>query len=290
MISNKYVIKSLIGKGKFGKVYSGQYKKTEETVAVKIELSNSPVKLLKNETSILNYLYHSGCRKIPFVFWYGIYESHPCLIMTHYDMTLYDYAKSEPPIDPMCTKTIIIKMVHILKSIHDSHIIHRDIKPQNFMIKHGDLFLVDFGLAAVFIDGSKIHFPETAGNTGILGTPKYMSIYLHKGINASRRDDVISCAYIYLFLILGGCLPWENLPDDKDIRYSQVPSVDGDDTNEEYEENHIFHYKNKERARQKSWDNLNSNYKNRDESFLSFLEKVYGIGFYERPPYENLIS
>ena len=287
MIANKYVIKSLIGKGKFGKVYSGQYMKTEETVAIKIELSNSPVKLLKNETSVLNYLYHSGCRKIPFVFWYGNYELHPCLVMTWYEMTLSGYIESEKTIDDIRIKNIVTKIVSILKSVHDSHIIHRDIKPQNFMIKRGDVFLVDFGLASVFIDDSNIHFPETTGNVCILGTPKYMSIYLHKGINASRRDDVISCGYIYLFLLLGGHLPWENLPDDKDIQSSHTLPKNA---HAEYEENHIFHYKNEERARQKSWNNLNLNYKTQYESFVSFIEKVYNIGFSQRPPYDYLIS
>jgi serine/threonine protein kinase len=274
MIANNYVIKTLIGKGKFGNVYLGECSKTSETVAIKIESSKSPVQLLKNETAILNYLYHNGCRKMPFIYWYGKYETNPCLIMTRYDIALCDYAAASP-VDDAQVVDIMKKIINILKGIHDSSIIHRDIKPQNFMIKNGDLYLVDFGLATVFIDDSKNHIKETRDNMNILGTPKYSSIHLHDGTAASRRDDVISCGYVYLFLLLGGRLPWENLPD----------AVD----HTEYDESHILHYKNQERARQKSWKHLQIICQDRDPGLVRFFENAYSIGFGTRPRYDDLI-
>lgn len=157
MISNKYIVTKLLGKGKFGKVYSGKYIKTGETVAVKIENVDSNIKLLKNETAILNYLYHNGCRKIPFVYWYGIHENCPTLVMSCYEIALNDYiANNNVAIDNnVIDKKIISKIIGIIKSVHDAYIIHRDIKPQNFMFKNGDLYLVDFGLATTYVDGEK---------------------------------------------------------------------------------------------------------------------------------------
>jgi len=274
MIANNYSIKKLIGKGKFGNVYLGGCSKTSEQVAIKIESSKSPVQLLKNETSILNYLYHNGCRKIPFIYWYGKHETNPCLIMTCYDVALCDYVASQA-MDDVRVVIIMQKIINILKGVHDSSIIHRDIKPQNFMIKNGDLYLVDFGLATVFMDESKNHIKETRNNMNILGTPKYSSIHLHDGIAASRRDDIISCGYVYLFLLLGGHLPWENLPDALD------PT--------EYEESHILHYKNQERARQKSWTCLRIICQDRCTGLVRFFENVYSIGFSDRPKYDDLV-
>jgi serine/threonine protein kinase len=275
MLANKYFINNLVGKGKFGKVYSGHRIKTNEQVAVKIEDADSPIKLLKNETCILNYLYHNGCRKIPFIYWFGNCESSPCLVMSFYEMSLVEYASIRIAKELSTIKSMIKEIVNILKSIHDSHVIHRDVKPQNFMIKNEEIYLVDFGLSTVFIDDSKKHIPETKTMYGIIGTPKYISIHLHEGSVASRRDDIISCGYIYLYLILEGHLPWENLPELGDT---------------EYDENHIMHNKNRERARQKSLTNIQNYCFDIDESVVSYLKYAYSISFSERPNYENLIS
>lgn len=278
MISNKYIVTKLLGKGKFGKVYSGKYIKTGETVAVKIENVDSNIKLLKNETAILNYLYHNGCRKIPFVYWYGIHENSPSLVMSCYEMSLSDYIINNNIIDNnvIDKKIIISKIIGIIKSVHDAYIIHRDIKPQNFMFKNGDLYLVDFGLATTYVDGEKNHIQESYGNNNILGTPKYISIYLHEGHSSSRRDDIISCGYVYLFLLLNGHLPWENLPDIEE--------------NIEYNEGHILHYKNQERARQKSWKNIGDICQDiGSDSLAAFFSKIQTIKFQDRPNYEELI-
>jgi hypothetical protein len=275
MISNKYIITKLLGKGKFGKVYSGKYIKTGETVAIKIENVDSNIKLLKNETAILNYLYHNGCRKTPFVYWYGIHENCPSLVMSCYEISLSDYiVNNNKAIDE---KIVISKIIGILKSIHDAYIIHRDIKPQNFMFKTEDLYLVDFGLATTYVDEEKKHTHESYDNNNILGTPKYISIYLHEGHSPSRRDDIISCGYVYLFLLLNGHLPWENLPDVAE--------------NIEYNEGHILHYKNQERARQKSWNHLEAICQDiGSDSLSAFFSKIQTIGFHDRPNYEELMS
>jgi serine/threonine protein kinase len=271
---NKYKILEEIGKGKFGRVYSGKHVRTGELVAIKIEDVDSDIKLLKNETTVLNYLYHNGCKKIPLVYWYGNYELNTCLIMTYYDTSLYDYTISKSP-DPSRSKIIVSKIVNVIKNVHDSQIIHRDIKPQNFMIKGGELYLIDFGLATVYADDSKIHIPEKRDNMNILGTPKYSSIFIHEGSSPSRRDDIISCGYIYLFLLLGGSLPWENLPDIIQ--------------NYEYNESHIFNYKNQERFRQKSWSNLEKICQQLNSSLVYFFNNAYSLRYEDRPKYGELI-
>jgi serine/threonine protein kinase len=286
MIANKYMLLNIIGKGKFGKIYYGARVKTAMPVAIKIENAESSIKLLKNETTILNYLYHNGSRKIPFVHWYGNYQSNPCLIMTYYETSLYDYTLAIKP-NAQDSKMILLKIISILKDIHDSQIIHRDVKPQNFMIQNSELYLIDFGLASVYADDFKIHIPEKSDNLSILGTPKYISIHLHEGRTPSRRDDVISSGYIYLFLLLGGRLPWENLPDCARNSMDNLLVDNGIG----YDETHILYYKNQERARQKSWTNIGAICQDiGSDSLSAFFSKIQTIGFHDRPNYEELMS
>jgi len=159
-INNKYIIETNIGKGQFGSIYKGYHKKTREPIAIKFEHSNSPIKLLKNETTILNYLYNNGCRNIPQVHWYGLFSNNTCLVMTLYDYSLYDLLKNKKKdLSIQQLQYIILQCLDIFENIHNSFVLHRDIKPQNFMIKNNELFLIDFGFSTFYIGDDKQHLP-----------------------------------------------------------------------------------------------------------------------------------
>jgi serine/threonine protein kinase len=87
------------------------------------------------------------------------------------------------------------------------------------MIKSGSdelLYLIDFGLARTYIDGktgkhrdNKQHLRlESASQSQITGTARYVSTHVHDGNEPSRRDDLISAMYIISYL-LKGRLPWK---------------------------------------------------------------------------------
>lgn len=56
-IANKYIITENIGSGGFGSVFKGINCKTNVPVAIKMENTDTDIKILKNETTILKYLY-----------------------------------------------------------------------------------------------------------------------------------------------------------------------------------------------------------------------------------------
>jgi len=278
LINNKYIIESNIGKGQFGSVYKGYHKKTREPVAIKLEKMISPIKLLKNETTILNYLHNNGVRNIPEVHWYGVFANSTCLVMTLYDYSLYDCIKSkELSIDQI--QKIMIKSIDIIENIHNSFVLHRDIKPQNFMIKNSELFIIDFGFSTFYIDDNKNHLhinPNNIENSNIIGTPKYISINIHNGITPSRRDDLISLGYIFILLLFKQ-LPWDVFPNIEN--------------NNNYDEIHVLNPKNqymKQLKQIESIERLITKQNTLSQSIYHFIKYCYSLKYDEDPNYYSI--
>jgi casein kinase 1 len=208
IINSKYKIIEKIGQGSFGTIYKGIIEKKNIQVAIKLEsLENGSI---KHEARIINYLYSKGVNKIPQIYWYGIFNEHRCLIMNYYEINLVDFIHTKDPTKRIkLINRIFIKMIEILEHIHEHFVIHRDIKPDNFMISNNELYLIDFGLSTFYIDENEKHV-ILKEETSIIGTSKYASINIHNGNTYSRRDDMISIGYIYITLINGGNAVWEN--------------------------------------------------------------------------------
>ena len=196
MISNKYEIIEEIKKGAFGTILKGIYTKTGEHVAIKREYGK--MQTLKHEVKMMNYLATNKVKQIPEIFYYGTYENNPCLVFTLYECSLYDYMIHKE-ITEEHMNILMIKMINIFENIHKAFVIHRDIKPQNFMVKNGDIYLIDFGLATFYVDETGSHYENRESDT-IVGTPIFVSVNIHKGFRYSCRDDLISLGYLYLYM------------------------------------------------------------------------------------------
>jgi casein kinase 1 len=269
MIVNKYKIGEEIARGAFGCISKGLYVKKNEPVAIKIEYGD--IQSLKHEVKILNFLSMSGVKKIPNIYWYGIFNENPCLIFTLFEYSLFDYMKKkEITIEKM--NILMRKAIDIIEHIHKKYVLHRDIKPQNFMIKDGDIFLIDFGLATFYIDENGQHYPNKKSDS-IIGSPKFVSINVHNGHRYSRRDDMISLAYMYMYMILGDA-PWFT-PLNRVSNNMNVDSL------------HIEHPINQMLRSNKHYDAF-SQYTQSISCIDKYIQYTYALEYTDVPKYEPL--
>ena len=207
ILMNKYHCISKLGNGAFSSVYKAIYNKEE--YAIKIENKKKCANLLENESAIMHYLRGTN---IPYVKLYTSTEDYNILVMELLGKSLGYY---QTELNIFSLKTICMlgeQIIYILEFIHEHHIIHRDIKPDNFcmgLTNSKYVYLVDFGLARKYRSSSTlIHYPLNKKKK-LIGTPRYASINALKGLEQSRRDDLESLSYILIFLLKGE-LPWQH--------------------------------------------------------------------------------
>ena len=82
------------------------------------------------------------------------------------------------------------QMISRVEYLHQRGFIHRDVKPDNFLIGIGKrqhyIYLVDFGLTKFYRNKQGTHIPMKEGKS-LTGTARYASIFTHNGIEQSRR-------------------------------------------------------------------------------------------------------
>tara|TARA_Y100000768_G_scaffold387239_1_gene377894 strand:+ start:14850 stop:15608 length:759 start_codon:yes stop_codon:yes gene_type:complete len=194
MINDNYVLEKKIGSGSFGSVYKGHHRITNDLYAIKIGES----KQIDYEASVMKLL--NGHANIPRLKWCGIIQSNKCIVTDLYSLSL-----SEINRDKITISSYMKQMLSTIEFIHSKGFVHRDIKPDNFMIKSTSverIYLIDYGLARKF---GKYDTPRA-----LVGSQMYASINVHKGLPYGRRDDLESIIYTLLFLLCKR-LPWADL-------------------------------------------------------------------------------
>ena len=136
-----------LGEGSFGKVYKAEY--NGEYYAMKFENRTRGQSLLESEATIMNYLKGPNIPSI--IKYHDSYNDYNILIMQLLDKSLEDLINIKKKFSIKTTCMLGFQMMNVLQYIHDRHIIHRDIKPDNFVMGAGEnnahLYLIDFGLA-----------------------------------------------------------------------------------------------------------------------------------------------
>jgi len=212
-VANKYSLVKKLGSGSFGEIYLACNSDNNENVAVKLEKSDTKFPQLELEYRVYRHL--SGTSGIPKAYYYNKETDYNVLIMDLLGPSLenlFQYCKQR-----FSLKTVLMladQMLTRIESVHSKYLLHRDIKPDNFLIGHGkkasQVFIIDFGLTKKYFDlATGSHIPYREGKS-LTGTARYASVNTHLGVEQSRRDDLEGLGYVLMYF-LRGSLPWQGL-------------------------------------------------------------------------------
>ncbi|BAB92346.1 casein kinase I-like [Oryza sativa Japonica Group] len=212
-VGNKFRLGRKIGSGSFGEIYLGTNIQTNEEVAIKLENVKTKHPQLLYESKIYRIL--QGGTGIPNVRWFGVEGDYNVLVMDLLGPSLEDLFN-------FCSRKLSLKtvlmladqMINRVEFVHSKSFLHRDIKPDNFLMGLGrranQVYIIDFGLAKKYRDTSTHQHIPYRENKNLTGTARYASVNTHLGIEQSRRDDLESLGYVLMYF-LRGSLPWQGL-------------------------------------------------------------------------------
>jgi serine/threonine protein kinase len=200
---SKYLIGSTLGSGGFGTVYSASAITGTDEVAIKSTSDPAKVSDLENEYRM--YLNIGDAVGFPAVFDLSCEADQSFLTMELLGKSIATLLRESKPHFSMKTVLMLIdQMLARVEFIHHKGILHRDLKPSNFLMGRGSksnqVYLVDFGLATRYTrDG--------IGYRSFVGTSSFASINSQIGMAVSRRDDLESLGYVFVYMATGS-LPW----------------------------------------------------------------------------------
>ncbi|KAI5279603.1 Casein kinase I isoform delta-A, partial [Ascosphaera acerosa] len=136
---------------------------------------------------------------------------------------LFNFCKRQFSLRTVCL--LALQLLTRLEFVHSRSIIHRDIKPDNFLMGRGPdsrtVYVVDFGLSKRFRDQvSGQHIPYREGKS-LTGTARYASLNTHLGKEQSRRDDLESLGFVLTYFARGQ-LPWQGIKGAKQHKYERI--------------------------------------------------------------------
>ena len=234
IIFKKYRVKKKFGEGAFGDVYLGQTIENNSYVAIKVEQRKILKPVLESEAFLLYSIAGLG---IPEVKSFGKVKSYNILVEPLLGKSLFEiFAENHKKMNPEDVCLIGKQVIDRIQWIHSKYIVHRDIKPDNFLIGRKDphvIYLIDFGLSKKY-RSSTTNKHIRFGFTGKLtGTVRFASANALRGGEQSRRDDIESIGYMLIYF-LKQRLPWQGITGNKKMeRYLKIYKMKKNTTPEE---------------------------------------------------------
>jgi serine/threonine-protein kinase len=211
----RYTIDALLGQGGMGCVYRAHDPRLERSVALKVisdgGVSPETTGRLLREARSAAALDHPNAVAI---FDVGEADGTPYIVMELVDGHTLRGAVGQATITPEIKLGWLIDVARALAAAHRKNLVHRDVKPENVMVRgDGVVKVLDFGIArrtAGEVDptaATSQALPTLTAEGARLGTPLYMAPEQIRGDALDGRADQFSWS-VLAYELLAGKLPW----------------------------------------------------------------------------------
>jgi len=205
-IPDRYTLIEEVGQGGMAIVYRATDETLKRVVAIKVlhqHLAAEPESKarLEREAQAVAKLRHENILEI---FDYSGLDSQSSYIVTEFidGQTLKQFLAGRTLRHPEVAALVAVEVCGALAHAHSVGVLHRDVKPENVMVrKDGLLKLMDFGIAQV------LDLQRMTVTGQLLGSPAYMAPEIVEGKQLDFRTDVFSVG-IMLYLLATGSLPF----------------------------------------------------------------------------------
>ena len=201
IIRNRYLVSRKLGEGGMSDVYLATDTFLNREVAIKIlrqELSVDPVNLLRfqREANAASKLNHPHIVEI---FDVGEEDGRHYIVMEVVrGKTLKELVQARGALDVKEAIMIMRQIISAVAHAHTHNIIHRDIKPQNILVKDdGTIKIADFGIAMA-MDAIQLTQVDS-----VMGSVHYMAPECARGEIASVQSDVYALGIVFYELLSG---------------------------------------------------------------------------------------
>ncbi|KAN0004451.1 hypothetical protein ACTFIZ_010616 [Dictyostelium cf. discoideum] len=197
---SNFIIKHLVGKGGFGKVFQVIHVDTQKVYALKVIKKNHIIA----KKSVVNTLAEKDIlKKI----------SHPFIVNLHYAFQnekklylvmdfinggqLFYHLQKEAIFSEDQVRFYMAELILALEHLHDSNIVHRDLKPENILLdSQGHCILTDFGLAKLEVKTNNETF-------SFAGTLEYMAPEMIQHATCGKAVDWWSIGILMYDMMIG---------------------------------------------------------------------------------------
>jgi len=211
ILASRYEIRSLLGRGGMGIVYKAHDRVLDETVALKVllsEVAEAPemAQRFRSEIKLARRVRH---RNVCAIHEWG--EDGPLRFITMEFIEGTDLKHlllRRGALAPQEAFDVTIQVAEGLQAIHDVGVVHRDLKTSNVMLDQASVVrLMDFGIAKQLgLEAS----PAATAVGHILGTPEYMSPEQARGAKIDFRSDIYAVGVI-VYEVFTGHVPFHGI-------------------------------------------------------------------------------
>ena len=214
----RYRIVRKIGEGGMGEVFLAEDQKLARQIAVKVLSADFASDSDRMGRFVYEAISASSLNHPNIITIYEINDEHqpPFIAMEYVEGETLGRRIKRSPLEVHETLDIAIQVATALAAAHDANVVHRDVKPDNFILRPDGLVKVlDFGLAKQVAPRSITSFeemyagvPEIKTHPGlVMGTVAYMSPEQARGKLVDARSDIFSFGAV-LYQMVSGRLPF----------------------------------------------------------------------------------